>query len=239
MLSMKYLPFLFAFLFFMPRMSAQDADPVVAFYDTEEKTNVELRAGDSHGATAPLPIECTANIDAGNYNYIAYWHVTRKTATSTEEIFTRYEDNTSYTLTLSGSYDIELHVTFTLDGDTILYEGEPMVVTISESLLQCPNAFSPNDDQINDVFLIKHKSIIKLDAVFFNRWGQKLYTMNIDNVDKGWDGKVGGKPIKDGVYFVQIKAEGSDGRKYNIKKTISVLKGYNKNAESTGGGGDL
>ena len=44
-----------------------------------------------------------------------------------------------------------------------------------------------------------------------------------------------GKTVRDGVYFLVVNAKGADGRKYNLRKTISVLTGYNKVAS---GGGD-
>ena len=42
----------------------------------------------------------------------------------------------------------------------------------------------------------------------------------------GWDGKFNGKDVKQGVYFVLVKAKGADGRKYNIKKDVNLLRGY-------------
>ena len=32
--------------------------------------------------------------------------------------------------------------------------------------------------------------------------------------------------MKQGVYFVLVKAKGADGRKYNIKKDVNLLRGY-------------
>jgi len=211
---------------------SQDASPTVSFYDTEQSSDVTLQANEAGSSTAPLEITCTGNITPNGYDYVAYWDIQRTTINGTEEILQRYEDDTNYTLTLSGSYSVYLNITFTHDGDTIIFKNEPITITIAESSLQCPNGFSPNGDRINDVFNIKCKSIIKLDAKIFNRWGKLLYTMNLDNYESGWDGRVGGKVVKDGIYFVQVKATGSDGLKYNIKRTVSVLKGLRENENS-------
>ena len=107
-------------------------------------------------------------------------------------------------------------------------------VTISESRLVMPNAFSPNDDQRNDIYGAKgvndpnssehYKSIVEFHGYIFNRWGQKLFEWT--DVSKGWDGKHNGTPVKDGVYYVLVKAKGADGRVYNIKKDINLLRGY-------------
>ena len=62
------------------------------------------------------------------------------------------------------------------------------------------------------------------DAILFKRLGQKLYELHDPAV--GWDGKFNGKDVKQGVYFVLVKAKGADGRKYNIKKDVNLLRGY-------------
>ena len=51
----------------------------------------------------------------------------------------------------------------------------------------------------------------------------------------GWDGKVNGKAVKDGVYFLVVSAKGSDGIDYNIKKAINVISGYNNGEEENDG----
>ena len=41
-----------------------------------------------------------------------------------------------------------------------------------------------------------------------------------------WDGTYNGKVVKDGTYFLLVKAKGADGRKYNIRKDVNVLTGF-------------
>lgn len=95
-----------------------------------------------------------------------------------------------------------------------------------ESILQMPNAFSPNGDGINDIYKAKsgYQGITEFRAIIFNRWGQKLYEWN--DPAEGWDGTYKGKPVKEGVYFVLVKAKGSDGKIYNIKRDVNLLRGY-------------
>ena len=107
---------------------------------------------------------------------------------------TRYEENTEYTFTKAGTHNIVVYATFINGNDTIAYTQEywdeigPMRVTISESKLEMPNAFSPNGDGINDIYKAKdgYQSIIEFHAYIFNRWGQKLYEW--DDPAGGWDG---------------------------------------------------
>ena len=65
---------------------------------------------------------------------------------------------------------------------------------------------------------------MEFHAYIFNRWGQKLYEW--DNPANGWDGTYKGKDVKQGVYFVLVKAKGADGRIFNIKKDVNLLRGY-------------
>lgn len=145
---------------------------------------------------------------------------------------TRYEENTEYTFTKTGTHNIVVYATFINGNDTIAYTQEywdeigPMRVTISESKLEMPNAFSPNGDGINDIYKAKdgYQSIIEFHAYIFNRWGQKLYEW--DDPAGGWDGKYNGKDVKQGVYFVLVKAKGADGRTFNIRRDVNLLRGY-------------
>jgi len=100
-------------------------------------------------------------------------------------------------------------------------------VTVSESKLSFPNAFSPNNgDNLNNTFKPKeYQSIVEFHAYIFNRWGQKLYEWT-DPAADGWDGTYKGKDVKDGVYFLLCRAKGADGRKYNIRKDVNLLRGY-------------
>ena len=59
------------------------------------------------------------------------------------------------------------------------------------------NAFSPNDDGLNDVFLpqlLSNERLVNMEI--FNRWGAKLY----EGTD-GWDGKYMGGVVQEGVYI--------------------------------------
>ena len=95
----------------------------------------------------------------------------------------------------------------------------------NESKLVMPNAFSPNGDGRNDVYQpIEYKNLVEFHAYIYNRWGQKLFTWS--NPAEGWDGTLNGKPVKDGVYYVLVKARGTDNVVYNIRKDVNLLRGY-------------
>ncbi len=193
----------------------------------------------SSSQSAPLVGHFMANPEnVANFTARYEWTITRMTQTSNEVIVHRFDENLDYTFTESGTFAIRLYATFVLGNDTISYpdEGEdnPIMVSILESKLEFPNAFTPNGDGYNDVFKAKdgYQSIVSFSASVFNRWGQKLYSW--DSPDGSWDGKYHGSVVNDGVYYLVVAAKGADGRKYNIRKAINVLTGYD-NRSKTGG----
>lgn len=208
--------------------SAQNISPK-AYYTNSKQEEVETNAADEQ---APLTVEFRANpTGLDDYTPSYEWHFRRETATkSYEELFVRYEEDTRYTFMESGKYSIKLIASYS-GGDDLM---DSVSVVISESKLEFPNAFSPNGDDINDIYRAKqdYQSIISFRAIILNRWGQKLYEWN--DPSGGWDGTFHGKDVPDGVYFVLVKAKGADGKDYNIKKDVNLLRGYIQTNSSTG-----
>ena len=189
-----------------------------------DKKGVEVVATENFSEEAPLYVQFTSNPSNLDPAATIEWHITN---TSADINVTRYEENTTYTFTAAGKNQITLNVV--LDGEII--ETKSINITISDSHLEMPNAFSPNGDGINDYFQAKtnSKSIIEFHAYIFNRHGQKLYDWtDWQNERSGWDGTHHGHPVKDGVYFVYVKALGADGTEYNIRRDVNLLRNYNR-----------
>ena len=110
-------------------------------------------------------------------------------------------------------------------------------VVVTDSFLEMPNGFSPNDDGINDTYHAKrtYKNIVDFHAYIFNRWGQKLYDWT--DINGEWDGTYNGHPVKDGVYFVLVKARGADGKEYNIRRDVNLLRKKQEDYTGSAGGG--
>lgn len=103
------------------------------------------------------------------------------------------------------------------------FTSETYTIYIGDSRLECPNAFSPNDDGVNDEWRVSYKSIIDFDCHIFNRWGQEM--AHLTDPSQGWDGRYGGKVVPPGAYYYVIKAEGADGKKYKLSGDINIV-GY-------------
>lgn len=134
--------------------------------------------------------------------------------------------------TESGTYDVVLEVKVPYSEEMCSYDSEQLPdkrefrVILEESYLKLPNAFSPGSSfGSNDVYKISSKSLISFKASIFNRWGNLLYTWT--DPEQGWDGRVNGKYVPTGVYFIIVEAKGADGKIYKKSSDINILRSKN------------
>ena len=189
--------------------------------------NDSTQITDSYEGSAPVKATFNANA-AGyeGYSPIYEWRFF-DSENSEAPFLVRYDENTEYTFDQSGSFSIQLYISFVNGTDTVEFSQEtPFAISISSSKLEIPNAFSPNGDGQNDVFRVKegHQSIVSFHGYIFNRWGKKIYDWT--DINGGWDGTINGHDAKAGVYYVIIKARGADGRNYNLRRDVNLLRGY-------------
>ena len=91
--------------------------------------------------------------------------------------------------------------------------------TLVQPVVVVPNAFTPNDDGVNDVFRLKilEGSATILGMDIYNRWGQKVYSST--DPDAAWDGKMdNGKDAPSDVYAYFIRWQRGDGALQPPKK---------------------
>lgn len=108
----------------------------------------------------------------------------------------------------SGFYIDDVSVTL-IDEDTL------NKITIS-------NAFTPDGNGKNDVFIAHGKNIKEFHGKIFNRWGMELCKWN--DVNGGWDGKYNGNYVSAGVYFYIIEVTYDDGSTENKKGSVEVIR---------------
>jgi gliding motility-associated-like protein len=126
---------------------------------------------------------------------------------------------TNQVYTNSGSYTAYLTVT---NGSCMDVDSVVIVVLEEEPTLYVPNAFTPNGDSINDIFRVGYTNIIQFNMIIFDRWGLKLFESS--DINTGWDGKVNGNVICDGVYYYLIDATGIDEVKIKKQGTVTLFK---------------
>ena len=70
------------------------------------------------------------------------------------------------------------------------------------------NAFSPDGDEVNDVWILPFDLINPSEnkVTVFNRWGDIIVSLkNYNNLDVVWDGTRDGKEIPTGTYFYLVE----------------------------------
>lgn len=97
------------------------------------------------------------------------------------------------------------------------------VIGLSE--IKMPNAFTPNNDGINDFFTIASKSekiykIVKFDV--FNRQGKLVY--NTSNSSSGWDGNYNGEELVSDAYVYLILLESPAGKVFKFSGEVMLIR---------------
>ncbi|MBP3786196.1 MAG: gliding motility-associated C-terminal domain-containing protein [Bacteroidaceae bacterium] len=223
---MTFRKFLLALLVCLPITAWADdypsASPTMTYVDS---TGVEVTASEYDGS-APLKASFLANPqNVGDYRAYYEWRFYRSNEQT--PFLTRFDEDTDFEFRETGTFHVELRISFVMGTDTIEYVSDtPFSINIRESFLRLPNAFTPNDDGINDEFRVKkngHQSIVEFEGWIFNRSGRLLYHWT--DINAGWDGRSGGRNVPDGAYYLRVKAKGADGRTWDIKKVINLLRG--------------
>lgn len=78
-------------------------------------------------------------------------------------------------------------------------------------IIDIPQAFSPNNDGLNDHFTVFGRNITEYDIKIYNRWGEEVYSSTdpseLNDLNRGWDGTYKGKVQNFGtfVYFIRAR----------------------------------
>ena len=112
---------------------------------------------------------------------------------------------------------------------TALSELNNDVISVSNTIevnpelyLYIPNAFTPNDDGLNDSFGALGHGVKDYHLVIYNRWGQLVFESS--NINNQWDGTFQGVKSPAGIYIYNIQAEGYYQGDFHKEGTISIVK---------------
>ena len=103
--------------------------------------------------------------------------------------------------------------------DSVYIKAEPCCE------LRMPNAFTPNGDGKNDLFIPQLEVGQKIiHFQIYDRLGQMVYESGVGNV-RGWDGKnQKGKDVSGGVYMYVMKYACSDNNNYEKKGDVTLIR---------------
>ena len=158
----------------------------------------------------------------GNYQYV--WTPTMDLDKITSPaVIQTYTKDIHYTLTISSKEGCTATEKFYVFADPIVEPPTAPVVPItppSETVI--PNIFSPNNDQINDIYFITfNQPIINFQAEIYNRWGVSIFETT-DSKFK-WDGRYRGEIVSEGEYILKASYF-ENGKQIKWVKTIMVIK---------------
>ncbi|MFY9308604.1 MAG: gliding motility-associated C-terminal domain-containing protein [Bacteroidia bacterium] len=132
--------------------------------------------------------------------------------------------NPQFAFPAAGSYPVTLVVTTTHGcTDTITKN----IFVEEEYAINIPNAFTPNNDGINDIFIPKGIGISSEGYKFtiFDRWGNMVFHSN--SFDKGWDGSYqaqGNTIVQRDVYVWKIELKTFRGNKKSLKGIVTLVR---------------
>lgn len=184
----------------------------------ERDTSNEIKSGSSGlGGSAPCEVTFSASVtDAAIFRE---WQISDDP--EFENISLRFNDlEVTHTFRDEGTTYVRFMAAN--DDGTCEYYSDTYEITIGESQLKCPNAFSPGASEgVNDEWRVSYRSITSFDCQIFNRWGQLM--AKLTEPSQGWDGRYHGKFVPSGVYFYVIKATGADGKEYKMSGDINII----------------
>ncbi|TDE08392.1 T9SS type B sorting domain-containing protein [Dyadobacter psychrotolerans] len=95
--------------------------------------------------------------------------------------------------------------------------------------IEIPDAFSPGNDQLNEVFYVFGNSCVKQikEMCIYNRWGEVIYQKEnfaASDPASGWQGTYHGQISPPGVYPYKIKVELNSGAMLNYNGVVNLLR---------------
>ena len=117
------------------------------------------------------------------------------------------QENPTHTYTTPGTYTVTLTVTYPF-GCTYTYTSE--IIIEKGYKLVFPNAFTPNQDNLNDYFRPEYAGLNNIELRIFDTWGSQIYFESGNNIS-GWNGILKNKLAENGNYYYTFKAKTSYG----------------------------
>ncbi len=118
-------------------------------------------------------------------------------------------------------------VTVYLNGCSV---SDELIINVEfKNAVYVPNIFSPNGDNVNDVFqLYPGPRVLKINSFkVFDRWGEMVSSHGdylAGDIGKDWDGTLDGKEMNPGVFVWFAEVELVDGSKKMLKGDVLLVR---------------
>jgi gliding motility-associated-like protein len=199
---------------------------------TEDKTEESLTTKDKQTNTSTTKKHLEKNIvfPSGNIEFITttnkFEYQFSANAVNNEKIIwyfgdgeTSTEENPNHNYSSPGQYEVSLTI---ISKDNEVYqEYQTIEIKSTSSIDNIPNVITPNNDRINDEFVIKSTNIQEFNIVIKDQNGNVVFESNDKNF--AWDGtNLSGERVINGIYIYYIFAKGTDNSIFKIPGQIYV-----------------
>ena len=109
---------------------------------------------------------------------------------------------------------------YELGGNRVSWSND--IVINFEPVVFIPDAFTPNQNGLNEVFLPYTGGLKTFDLAIYNRWGEKVFESHDPSV--GWDGTVNGVQAMEGVYVYDFRYSDFKDKRYQNTGTLHLIR---------------
>ncbi|MBA3663395.1 MAG: gliding motility-associated C-terminal domain-containing protein [Bacteroidetes bacterium] len=132
---------------------------------------------------------------------------------------TSSNQNPTYSYQDTGTYN----VTFRVKSDKGCENTIVKKVRINDDMgIFVPNAFTPNGDGSNDVFMAVSNNISKFEILIFDRWGTMVFQSS--DIKKGWDGYYKGSIAENAVYVYKINYTNKESKTNSLSGNVTLIR---------------
>lgn len=97
-------------------------------------------------------------------------------------------------------------------------------VNDSSAYVAIPNAFTPNNDRINDIFEFWLNKTSSVEVFIFNRFGAQVYYKENQLAGDGWNGQHNGNPAIEGTYVYMVNIVYEDGTEEQKTGSVTLIR---------------
>jgi len=199
------------------------------WHDNSTTPNYNVVQAGEYWVTATVN-NCSSS-DTINVNYNSLINLGNDTTVCIDDIFILdattdnslylWQDNTTLPtkhITHPGTYWVDISSACGVYSDSITVNFKDCSIT-----LYTPNTFTPNNDNLNDVFApIIDGNLFDYTFKIFNRWGEIIFETN--NPNNSWNGSYNNKVSPIGVYIYLITYKSKDMIETKLRGKVHLIR---------------
>lgn len=156
--------------------------------------------------------EVTVTVIVGDPTWTYDWS-TGESGVGLTSITDAPEESTTYSVTITDDNGC----TMTLE--RLLTVIQPLC---DETDIFLPNAFSPNGDDNNDLFIPRSNVIEEVEFFIYDRWGEEIFRTT--DMTEGWDGTFGGETLAPDVYAYCLRVTCPNDEEFVKTGNVSLIR---------------